>query len=145
MVTRFNTEDPLTSLEAVVSPDELIEMQDLVPGVRLEPSVEEYLINVVRATRDHAALDLGASPRATLALHRATQALAAQQGRDYVLPDDVKYLAPYVLGHRFILTAQARLRGQSVESVVDEILRAIPVPITGPSAIETVAEESASS
>jgi MoxR-like ATPase len=131
IVSRFNAGDPLAEVQPVAGPNDLREMQSLVPDVRVDASIEEYLINVVRATRGHASLDLGASPRATLALHRACQALAAQRGRDYVTPDDVKQLAPYVLGHRLILTAQARLRGQTAEAVVQDVLRTVPVPVVG--------------
>lgn len=144
LVSRFNADDPLAELKPVVAPDALLRMQAAVPGVRVEPSVEQYLIKVVRATRDHAALELGASPRATLALHRSAQALAAQRGRDYALPDDVKYLAPYVLGHRLILTAQARLRGQTVDGVVEDVLRTVDVPVTEEMTADLTTEESAS-
>ena len=129
MVRRFNTEDPLTKLSPVLQAEQLVEMQQAVPLVRVEPSVLDYLTNVVRATREHAGLELGASPRATLGMHRAAQAFAAQRGRDYVVPDDVKYLAPWVLGHRLILTAQSRLRGQAAESIISEVLAEIAVPI----------------
>lgn len=144
LVARFNADDPLAELKPVVTPDDLLRMQAAVPGVRVEPSVEQYLIKVVRATRDHASLDLGASPRATLALHRSAQALAAQRGRDYALPDDVKYLAPFVLGHRLILTAQARLRGQTVDGVVEEVLRTVDVPVTEETTADLMTEETAS-
>jgi MoxR-like ATPase len=83
---------------------------------------------VVQATRRHPALALGASPRAALALRRAAQALAAGRQRSYVVPDDVKYLAPYVLGHRLLPTGQTRLRGTALQEVVAEILAGVPVP-----------------
>lgn len=129
MVERFNEGDPLSELAPVLQPEELIEMQQAVRMIRVEPSVLNYLTDVVRATREHAGLELGASPRATLALHRAAQALAAQRGREYVTPDDVKYLAPWVLGHRLILTAQSRLRGQAADSVIEEVLNSVAVPV----------------
>ncbi|MBI4236652.1 MAG: MoxR family ATPase, partial [Chloroflexi bacterium] len=129
LVARFNGRDPLAELEPVVTAEELLRLQAAVPGVRVEDSVRDYLIEIVRATRSHTALELGASPRATLALHHTSQALAAQRGRDYVLPDDVKYLVPSVLSHRLILTPQARLRGQTAEAVLAEVTRGIRVPV----------------
>ncbi len=130
MVERFNVGDPFGELASVLHPEELVEMQQAVRMIRVEPSVLDYLTNVVRSTREHAGLELGASPRATLALHRAAQALAAQRGREYVIPDDVKYLSPWVLGHRLILTAQSRLRGQAADSVIAEVLNSVAVPVT---------------
>ena len=141
LVARFNERDPMLELKSAVTPEEIVEMQEIIPDVRMEQTVLDYLIDIVRRTRSHASLDLGASPRATLALHRACQALAAQRGRSYVVPDDVKYLAPAVLCHRLILTAQARLRGQTAEAIVEEILRMVPVPITEEAA-STASEDS---
>ena len=82
-----------------------------------------------RATREHVAFDLGASPRASLALFEAARAFAAIDGRDYVRPDDVKRLVQPVLAHRLLLTSQTRLRGRTEGDVLDEILRDVPVPI----------------
>ncbi len=130
LVERFNTGDPLAELNPVLDPEELQQMQRAVPDVQMETSVLEYLTGIVRATREHTGLELGASPRATLALHRAAQALAAQRGREYVTPDDIKYLAPCVLGHRLILTAQSRLRGQAADSIIDDVLSSVAVPIS---------------
>ena len=91
--------------------------------------VRRYLVQLVRATRESDAFDLGASPRASLALLRTARALAAIRGRDYVLPDDIKYLAPYVIPHRLILGTQAHLRGRDAEGVLREILETLPVPV----------------
>jgi MoxR-like ATPase len=88
-----------------------------------------YLVSVTRATRTDPDVRLGASPRATLALYRAVQTWAAMQGRDYVLPDDVKRLAGPVLAHRVVVTIEARLRGRSAATVVDGVLRAVAVPV----------------
>ncbi len=110
-------------------------MEDLRAAQRLcrevyvgEP-VEKYVVALVRSSREHAGVELGASPRASLALYRASQALAAIRGRGFVIPDDVKSLALAVLGHRLITTAQARLRGRAVGEIVAEILAAVPVPV----------------
>ena len=114
---------------AVVSPEELKAAQALVPDVRVEDSLREYLLRVVRATREHPSLELGASPRAALFLYKGVQALAAIEGRSYVLPDDVKRLADPVLSHRLVLAPQARLRGKTAEEVVAEVLQSVPVPV----------------
>ena len=129
ILLRFESEQPLDSLEAVVDADELLRLRALVPKVHCETSVRRYLIAIVRATRQHAALDLGASPRASLALFRASRALAAIRGRDHVLPDDVKLLAPAVLPHRLILSSQTRLRGRDASGVLEEVLEEVPAPV----------------
>jgi MoxR-like ATPase len=97
--------------------------------VHVADDVRDYLLRLVRSTRSHPDLDLGASPRATLALYRACQAMALLDGRSYVLPDDVKRLAPSVLVHRLSLSAAARLRGATAESVIDVLCRTQPVPV----------------
>ena len=129
ILARFKEESPLDSLTPVIESDELIAMEKGVRHVFLEQDVEDYLVQVVRATREHAAVELGASPRATLALYRCSQALAALRGRSYVIPDDVKALAPSVLAHRLILDPQTALRGRSSNAVVQEIVDSIPVPV----------------
>ena len=103
--------------------------QRIVPSVRVDEPVRDYIIDIVGRTRDHAGISLGASPRAGLALYKTTQAWAAIEGRDFVIPDDVKLLAPSVLPHRMILSSTARLRGATAEQLVEEILSAAPVPI----------------
>ena len=87
------------------------------------------MVDVVRATREHDAVELGVSPRGTLALYRTVQALAAVRGRRFVIPDDVKYLAPPVLTHRIIISPQTRLRGRRPEEVMAEIVDTVPVPV----------------
>ncbi len=131
ILLRFEDESPLETLEAVVSAEELMSLRPLVPRVHFEPSVRRYLIALIQATRQHPALELGASPRASLALYRGARALAALRGRDYVLPDDVKFLAPFMLPHRLILSSQTRLRGRDTASVLEEVLAEVPVPVEG--------------
>ena len=131
ILLRFQEESPLQTLEAVVSGDEIVRLRSLAPRVHCEPSVRRYLIALVQATRRHPALDLGASPRASLALFRAARALAAMRGRDYVLPDDVKFLAPVMLPHRLILSSQSRLRGRDAAAILEEVLAEVPVPVEG--------------
>lgn len=129
IVRRFRAGSPLDELPAVVAPAELLSMQRLVREIHVSEAVEDYVVRMVRASRLHASIELGASPRATLALYRCAQALAGIQGRGYVLPDDVKRLAPAVLTHRMIATAQARLRGRGAADAVTEIVATVPVPV----------------
>ena len=129
IVRRFRAGSPLDELPAVVSQFDLASMQRQVRDVHVSDAVEDYAVRLVRASRLHASLELGASPRATLALYRSAQALAGICGRPYVLPDDVKRLAPAVLSHRVIASAQSRLRGRGAADAVSEILRTVPVPV----------------
>ncbi len=129
MLFRFKETQPLDSLQAVLTAQELARLLPIVRAVRVSQPVADYLLAVARNTRDHPKIELGASPRAALALFRASQALAAIAGRDYVKPDDVKRLAVPVLAHRLLITAQSRLRGQDVEQVVREVLEQTPVPV----------------
>jgi MoxR-like ATPase len=129
MLLRFESNSPMDNLDSVVQSAELLRCINLVGRIHVEPILRRYVVQVVRATRGHAGLELGASPRASLALLRASRALAAIQGRAYLQPDDVKRLAPHVLAHRLILNPQARLRGRDAEGIVEEILEQIPVPV----------------
>ena len=126
---RFKQDEPLEALRPVVSAEQVIRLQQAIRQVGWQPEVERYLLSVVRATREHAAVSLGVSPRGTLALYRACEAYAAMQGRDYVQPDDVKRLAPSVLAHRLLTTTRARLRGSESLAIIKEILDATPVPV----------------
>jgi MoxR-like ATPase len=125
----YERAEPLEELGPVVAADALLEMQRAVRTVRVEESVREYAVQITRATREHPAVELGVSPRGTLFLYHAAQAYAAVSGRDYVLPDDVKYLTPYVLTHRVIIGAQTRLRGRSAQEIVQEIVDSVPAPV----------------
>ncbi len=129
ILLRFQTEDPLQQLKPVVTPEELLTLQRQVRLTRVEASVRGYIVDIVRATRAHSAVSLGASPRASLALFHTSQALAALRGREYVIPDDAKYLAPYVLTHRLLLDPQVQLRGRTAEDIVRQIVDEIPVPV----------------
>jgi MoxR-like ATPase len=129
MLLRFERSDPLDELESVIGPAEILIMQAQVRTIRVEESVRRYLVNVCRATRSHEDILLGASPRATMALYRTCQARAAIQGRAFVLPDDIKQLAPPVLTHRLVVNPQTRLRGRLSEDVVREVVNAVPVPV----------------
>jgi len=129
IVRRFRGGSPLDELPAVVSQGELVAMQKLAREVHMSEAVEDYVVQLVRASRMHASVELGASPRATLALYRCAQAFAGIKGRGYVLPDDVKRLAPAVLTHRMIASAQARLRGRGAADIVSDIVHSVPVPV----------------
>jgi len=126
---RFQVASPLDDLKPVLGASELPELVRACRRVFVSEAVEDYLVDVVRASREATGVTLGASPRATLALFRGSQALAAIHGRDYVLPDDVKRLVGPVLGHRLILTAQGRLRGQGAAEVVAQVLARVPAPV----------------
>lgn len=129
ILQRFETTNPLDTLQPEVEASELIRLIGALTHLHVDPSVRHYAVKIVRATREDPAFELGASPRASLALFRTARALAAISGRDYVLPDDVKAMAPYVLPHRLILSTQARLRGRDAEELVGEILQRVPVPV----------------
>ncbi len=129
ILLRFERDADIPDLEAVTSESELVEMQRAVVGVRVDDIVREYIVAITQATRNHGGLALGASPRASLALYKTSQARAALDGRDYVTPDDPKALAETVLAHRLILTSNSRLRGITAEQVVREALSGVPVPI----------------
>ncbi|HEY3078623.1 MAG TPA: MoxR family ATPase [Chloroflexota bacterium] len=120
---------PIETLGAVADCDELVALQATVPDLYVEDSVRDYVVRLVRSTRDHPDVALGASPRGTLALFRSAQALAALRGRDYVLPDDVKTLATSTLAHRIILRPDSQLRGRTGETVVSTLLDAVDVPV----------------
>lgn len=129
LLARFREENPLVTLAPVTEAERLRAAQRACRQVYVEPGVEDYLVRLVRATRDHPLVELGASPRATLALYRAAQARAALHGRDFVLPDDVKALAVAVLAHRVLLSAQAQLRGRDTAQVIAEIVAQTPAPV----------------
>jgi len=119
---------PLDKLQSVVTAAEIVACQQAVREVHVDDKVRRYLMQIVHATREHEELSLGGSPRASLALFRTGQAMAAILGRNFVLPDDVKRVAPAVLTHRLIVRPESRLRKVTAESVVEEILSEIPVP-----------------
>jgi MoxR-like ATPase len=132
MLRRFRTEQPLTKIEPVTTPDEILGLIAQVRKVYIGQAVESYLLDLVRRTRDHEQLALGASPRASLALARAAQATAAMAGRDFCLPDDVRLRAPAVLAHRIAPTAQTQMRGMGTAQIVSEIIADTPVPVELP-------------
>jgi MoxR-like ATPase len=128
MLEMLQHKHPLDDLEPVVSADELIACQKVVREIRVDEKVRQYLMQIVHDTREHGDLSLGGSPRASIALFRTSQALAALRGRKYVLPDDVKRVAGPVLTHRVILKPESRLRKVTAEHVIDEVVAEIAVP-----------------
>ena len=129
MLLRFERDDPLETIQSVIGPDDILAMQTEIRTTRVENSVRRYIVNVYRATRLHEEIALGASPRATMALYHTCQARAAIKGRDFVIPDDVKQMAPFVLTHRLVVNPQIRLRGREPEDVIRDIVNTVPVPV----------------
>lgn len=129
ILRRFRESNPLDALASVVSAEEILAIQKIVRRVAVHPAIEEYIVRLTRATRDEPAIQLGASPRGSLALYKTAQAFAALHGRDFVLPDDVKRVLAPVLEHRLITTSQARVRGRAVSDILQEIAARVPVPV----------------
>jgi MoxR-like ATPase len=129
MLLRFKQDNPLDSLPEVTSAEEIIKLNQLAQEVHVEQSVRHYLLDIIRQTRSNAEIELGASPRASLALYRSAQALALVSGRDYVIPDDVKRLAIPVIVHRLIASTEAYLHNRSKENLIENILAQTPVPV----------------
>lgn len=123
---------PLDQLRAVVTPEQLLACQQAVRQVQVVDKIQHYIVKIVQQTRQHEDIALGASPRASLALFRTSQAIAAVRGRRYVQPDDVKRVLPSVLGHRIILKPESRLRRVQVQEVLDQVLDQVPVPTLQP-------------
>jgi MoxR-like ATPase len=129
ILSRFRSADPLEELEPVVDSKELLTMQKDCREVHVADDVEDYIVRLIHATRKHETVELGASPRAMLALYNAAQALAAVRGRAFVTPDDIKYLVTPVLIHRIIPKSESRLRGQKAEQTLKEIVDTVSVPV----------------
>ena len=119
---------PIDVVKQVVTTDDIQNAQTAVKNVYVDELVSNYIVDIVRATREHADVYLGSSPRGSLGLFRASQALAAVNGNDYVLPDDVKRLAEPVLSHRMIVSPAARIRNVDTRGIVEEVLESVPVP-----------------
>jgi MoxR-like ATPase len=137
ILRRFREVDPLDTLEPVVSASQVEQVIPLCRQVFVHELLEEYMVALVQATRENEDLSLGASPRGTMALYRTSQALAATQGRGYVLPDDIQHVAASVLVHRLILSAQTRLRGRSVNELFAETMAKVPVPVEESWSVQT--------
>lgn len=129
ILERFRSTSQLPDLQPVTSSSEIIQLQNERRNIRVEDSVRDYIVRIARATRNHNEIQLGSSPRATMALYHSAQAWAAIQGRDFVLPDDIKYMAPHVLTHRLMVSPQAQLRGRQPSQLVTDIVDSISVPV----------------
>ena len=129
VLRRAENRQPIQEIDAVMSVEELLTLQLDVKQVYVEDGVKGYIVDIARATRNHSNVYLGVSPRASIALMKAAQAYAFMQNRDFVKPDDVKYLAPFVFGHRLILAPEARYEGIQPEGVIKEVIRQVFVPV----------------
>ncbi len=129
MLDRMQLKHPLDSIQAVVTGEELLKCQNIVRQVHVDVKIRQYILQIVHLTRHHEHLALGGSPRASLAMFRTCQGLAAIRGRNYVLPDDVKLMAPPVLNHRMILKPESRLRQLTSERIIAEIINSLAVPV----------------
>jgi MoxR-like ATPase len=119
---------PLEDLTQIMSAEELVFIQRQIRAIRVDASIREYIVAIANATRTHQNIYLGVSPRGSLALVRASQALAAMRGRNYVIPDDVKFLVKPTLAHRIIVTPAARVRSLTSTMILDEIVQSVPIP-----------------
>ncbi len=129
ILLRYARQDPLDVLQTVATAESIAALQAQVSEIHVNDDVRRYMLQIVRQTREHEAAELGVSPRGTLALYRASQALAALRGRDYVIPSDVQLLGSPLLTHRIHISPQTRLRGRTPEQIVDEIVESVPVPV----------------
>jgi MoxR-like ATPase len=129
ILDRYIQGNPIDELKSVINAEEVIQIQQMCRQVLITQDIRQYVIKVIHATREQPHIELGASPRAMLGLCRTSQALAAIRGRGFVIPDDVKYLAPFVVSHRIIPEASISLKGRTGEDIVREVLEAIPTPV----------------
>ena len=129
ILERFQEEDPLENLSAVISHERVTELQRMRGEITVSAAIREYIADIVAATRNHPKVRFGVSPRGSLGIMRAAQALAGLRSREYVLPDDIKELAQPVLEHRIILSHQERTRGASARAVLEEVMETVPVPV----------------
>ncbi|MDL4841999.1 AAA family ATPase [Aquibacillus rhizosphaerae] len=129
MLNRTSKEHPIHRVDAVMNKEELIDVQHQVREVFMDNSVKQYIIELVTGTRSHAAVYLGVSPRGSIALMKAAKAYAFIHDRDYVIPDDIQYLAPFVLAHRIILNSEAKFEGITADKVVLDLLEKIAIPV----------------
>ncbi len=129
VLNRSQLQQPIEEIRAVATREEIRALQQQVKKVRVEDVIKQYIVEIVNETRNHGNIELGVSPRGSIALMKAAQAYALMQGRDYCIPDDIQYLAPFIFAHRILLKPEARYGGVSQEEVVHSILADIPVPV----------------
>ncbi|HEY4417778.1 MAG TPA: MoxR family ATPase [Verrucomicrobiae bacterium] len=133
MLQRLREQHPISTLESVTTAEDILACQAAVRQVHVDEKIVRYIVQLIQATREHYDISLGGSPRASLALLRCAQSFAAIQGYDFIVPDDVKQVAAFTLGHRLILRPESRLRKKTVPGVLDEIMNTVPVPPMPPS------------
>lgn len=129
VLNRAEKVPPIEDLEPVIDLEELRTLQLDIREVFVDDTIKRYIVDIVRRTREHGSVYLGASPRGSIALMKSAQAYAFMRARDYVLPDDIQYLAPFVLSHRIILKSEAKFEGISAEEVVNRVVARVPVPV----------------
>lgn len=129
VLNRVEKQHPIEKISAVLSLEELVTMQNEVKDVYVDETVKYYIISVVNETRQHSSIQIGVSPRGSIALMKAAQAYAYIQNREYVIPDDVKFLAPYVLEHRLILHSEAKFNHISSTTIINDILQRVKIPV----------------
>ena len=129
ILVNLRREHPITKLGKVADGNELFTSQKQIWDINVDSTLQDYIVSLAEATRQHADLSLGVSPRGTLALLKTSQAFAAIRGRDHVLPEDIKTLAPLTLAHRLILTPEAELRGKTAASILKDILENTPLDL----------------
>lgn len=129
ILNRLEYQQPIDELQSVISQDELLELQKEVKKVFIDQTIKEYIVSLIHHTRKHPSIYLGVSPRGSVALMKATQAFAFIQERDFVIPDDVQYLAKFVLPHRMLLKSEAKFEGLTQDLIIQKIIERTPVPI----------------
>jgi len=128
IMEQFQEKNPFEEMAVVTTPEEMLKLRQARCGIRVSAPVKEYIADIVRATRSHAAVEFGASPRGSLGLMKAGQAQALVRGREFVLPDDIKSLTVPVIAHRLVLKQQERLRGEDSRALLESILEDISIP-----------------
>ncbi|WHY67421.1 MoxR family ATPase [Neobacillus sp. SuZ13] len=129
VLNRAQKNPPIEELTPVIELDGLLDLQKEIKDVFVDDTMKRYIVDIVNRTRGHGSVYLGASPRGSIALMKAAQAYAYMYGRDYVLPDDIQYLARFVLSHRIILKSEAKFEGISAEDLVNQVVARVPVPV----------------
>lgn len=129
VLTLAEKERPIHKIDSVITKEELVELQNDIQHVFVDETIKHYIIDITGKTRKHPSIYLGASPRASIALMKAAQAYAFITGRDYIIPDDIQFLAQYVLPHRIILRSEAKFEGKTAEEIVSDIIIKTTVPV----------------
>lgn len=132
IIKNYKSSKNLEDIKPVAKEEDILEMQSEVDEINVHEDILKYIVAIVNTSRNHDEVHLGASPRVSIDLYRSAKAYAYMKGRDYVIPDDIKALVPYVLGHRIILSAEARIEGRKSEKIIEDILKKTYVPVVKP-------------